>query len=198
VERFLEKRIASDNPWVKELRAARNSFEEKRFQEAEELYSKVAKNHFSNPAVLLECADFFLRTGNHQVALTLTEKVLTDSPDGVRALHIAGLAHRKLGKLKEAAERLLRANRLSPLNSQRNVELADVYLAQAEEQIAIALKGDNENSSLLLARARFQLLRREYAAVVNFLDAKKPYLSEAGKKEADFLVAASKKFGGIR
>lgn len=198
VERYLDKRNLSNTEWIKDLRQARISFEEKRFQEAEELYMAAVKSHSQQPAVLMECAEFFLRRGNAQIALTISEKILLDSPDNARALQTAGMALRKLGKYKDAADKFLRANRISPLNSIRNVELAETYLSMAEEQINFALKSDNENSSLILTKAKFQLLRKEYAQVVNYLDNKNAFLSEAGKKEAEFLVAAGKKFGGIR
>lgn len=198
VERCLDKRNLANAEWIKDLRKARTSFEEKRFQEAEELYMAAVKAHSQHPAVLLECAEFFLKRGNPQITLTITDKLLLDSPDHARALHIAGMALRKTGRFKEAAEKLLRANKISPLNSIRNVELAETYLSMAEEQINTALKSDNENSSLILTKAKFQLLRKEYVQVVTYLDNKNAFLSEAGKKEAEFLVAASKKFGGIR
>lgn len=198
VERYIDKKNLANTEWIKDLRQARNSFEEKRFQEAEEFYMAAVKAHSQQPAVLMECAEFFLKRGNPQITLTITEKLLTDSPDNARALHIAGMALRKLGKFKDAAEKFLRANRVSPLNVIRNVELAETYLSMAEDQINLALKADNENSSFILTKAKFSLLRKEYAQVVTYLDNKNAFLSEAGKKEAEFLVAASKKFGGIR
>lgn len=198
VERFLDKRAMAEQPWNKDLRAARAAFDEKRFQEAEELYAGTAKKHFSQPLVLMECGEFFLKRGNAQAAQALAERVLTDSPDNARALNISGGALKKLGKFREAAERFLRASKISPLNSLRNVELAETYMSMAEEQIVAALKTDNESSSLILTKARYQLLKKDYAGVVTYLDNKKAFLSEAGKKEAEFLVAAGKKFGGIR
>jgi predicted Zn-dependent protease len=184
--------------WVKDLRAAKQSFVEKRFQEAEELYTAAAKKHAGNANVQLECAEFLLRRGHAQMAYTIVESVVKSSPESAYGLDLMGRALKKGGKLKEAADRLLRANALSPLNTTRNTELAETYVLLAEDQIQIALKNENENSNLMLAKARYQMLRRDYAALVTYLDAKRSYLSEAGRKEADVLVAIAKKLGGIK
>lgn len=198
MERYLEKRAMANSEWVLELRAAKKSYLEKRFQEAEELYGATAKKHWDNVGVLLDCADFFVMRSQPQKALPLLEKVLGDSPDQVRALHIYGQALKKLGRFQEAAKSLVRASTASPLNTVRNVELAEVYVSMAEEQIQLAIKADTESSALMIRRAQYLLLRKDYAALVTYLDAKKPFLSEAGKKEADAYIALAKKFGGLR
>jgi tetratricopeptide (TPR) repeat protein len=198
VERFLEKRAMSSIDWVKDLAAARNAYVEKRFNEADALMGEVAKKHWENSAVILDCAEYFLSRGHAPKALPLLEKALTDSPENVRALHLIGCALRKVGRVQEAIEKLTRAAALSPQNSIRYCELADAYVQLAEEQVQVALRIENENSSLILRRAQFQLFRKEYGALVTYLDAKRTYLTEAGKKEAETLVAIAKKLGGIR
>jgi len=198
MERYLDKRSAQTADWTNELRAARKSFQEKRFQEADELYGLAAKNHWHNSAVLLDCADFFIMRSQPQKAMPLLEKILGESPDNVRGLHLNGLALKKLGRLQESAKVLQRACSFSPLNSIRNVELADVYISMAEEQIQLAQKSESENSSLILRKAQYMLLRKDYGALVTYLDAKKPYLSDLGKKEADAHVALAKKLAGLK
>lgn len=198
MERYLEKRNATQVDWVNDLRAAKKAYLEKRFQEAEELYGATAKKHWHNAAVLLDCAEFFISRNQPQKAAPLLEKVLGESPDHVRALHLHGQALRKLGRFQEAAKQFSRASSFSPLNSMRNVELAETYIQMAEEQIQAALKAENESSSLILRKAQYQLLRKDYAALVTYLDAKKPYLSEAGKKEADSYVTLAKKLAGLK
>lgn len=198
MERYLDKRAAQTSDWTNELRAAKKAFLEKRFQEAEELYGQAAKNNWHNATVLLDCADFFIMRSQPQKAVPLLEKVLGEAPDNVRALHLSGLALKKLGRLQESARQLQRASQLSPLNSVRNVELADVYVAMAEEQIQQAQKSESESSSLIMRKAQYMLLRKDYAALVTYLDAKKPYLSDLGKKEADAYVALAKKLAGLK
>jgi CheY-like chemotaxis protein len=198
MERYLEKRNATQIDWVSDLRPAKKAYLEKRFQEAEELYGAAAKRHWHNAAVLLDCAEFFISRNQPQKAAPLLEKVLGESPDHVRALHLHGQALRKLGRFQEAARQFSRASSFSPLNSMRNVELAETYIQMAEEQIQGALKAENESSSLILRKAQYQLLRKDYAALVTYLDAKKPYLSETGKKEADSYVTLAKKLAGLK
>jgi DNA-binding NarL/FixJ family response regulator len=198
MERYLEKRAAATQDWVKELRDAKQSFLEKRFQESDELYGATAKKHWHNAGVLLDCAEHFLRRQQPQKSLPLLEKVLGESPDHVRALHLHGATLRRLGRLSDAARQLTRANSLSALNTVRNLELADTYVALADEQITAALKAESESSSLILRRAQVQLLRREYGALVTYLDSKRSFLSEAGKKEAEAYVALAKKLGGLK
>jgi DNA-binding NarL/FixJ family response regulator len=198
MERYLEKRANQSSPWINDLRAAKKAYIEKRFQEAEELHGLAAKNHWHNSAVLLDCADFFIMRSQPQKAVPLLEKILGESPDNVRALHLSGLAMKKLGRLQEAAKQLQRASQFSPLNSVRNIELADVYVAMAEEQVLQAQKTESESSALILRKSQYMLLRKDYAALVTYLDAKKPYLSDLGKKEADAYVSLAKKLAGLK
>lgn len=198
MERYIEKRALEEVDWVKDLRAAKKAYNEKRFQEAEELHGQAAKAHWHNSGVLLDCAEFFIGRNQPQKAMPLLEKVLGESPDHVKALHLHGQALKKLGRFAEAARQLARASSFSPLNSVRNVELAEVYICMAEEQVQSALKSENESSSLILRKAQYMLLRKDYAALVTYLDAKKPYLSEAGKKEAESYTALAKKLAGLR
>jgi CheY-like chemotaxis protein len=198
MERFLEKRGMSELDWVIALRAAKKAFIEKRFQEADELYGSLAKLYWHNGAVLLDAAEYFLRRQQAQKSLPLLEKVLNDSPDQVRALHLYGCALRRLGRLTEAARQLTRANEFSPLNTVRNGELAECYLALAEEQVAMALKSESESSLLILRRAQYQLLRRDFGGVVTYLDSKRAFLSDVGKKEAEAYVSLAKKLGGLK
>jgi cytochrome c-type biogenesis protein CcmH/NrfG len=198
VERYFEKSAMAELDWVKEMRQARQSFRENRFQEAEVLFVLAARKFPANANVLLEAAEFFLGRGNPKQAYDYLESVLKESPDNVRALHLMGRALKKSGHYNEAALRFLRATALSPMNSLRNGELAETYLFMAEEQIQAALKNENEHPGLILSKARYQLVRKDYAALVTYLDAKRSYLSEAAKKEADTIVAIAKKLGGFK
>jgi response regulator RpfG family c-di-GMP phosphodiesterase len=198
MERFTEKRALLKHEWVKELRAAKKSLLEKRFQEAEELFAAVAKKHPRNCPAMLDCADFFLRRGQPAKALQLLDLVLAEVPQHAKALHLCGCALRKLGRLQEAAAKLTQANAISPANPLRNIELAETYVAMAEEQVVAALKTESESSALILRRAQFQLLRKDYASLVTYLDSKRAYLSEAGRKEAESLVGIAKKIAGLR
>jgi CheY-like chemotaxis protein len=198
MERYLEKRSAMELDWVKDLRAARKALAEKRFQEADELYGQTAKKFWDNAGVLLDCAEHFLRRQQPQKCIPLLEKVLGEAPENVRALHLHGSALKRLGRLPEAARQFSRANGISSLNTLRNVELADTYVAMAEEQIQSALKSESESTSLILRRAQLQLLRRDYGSLVTYLDSKRSFLSEAGKKEAEAYSALGKKLGGLK
>lgn len=198
MERALDKRAAAAGERTQDLRAAKKSLLEKRFQEAEELYGAAAKKYWNDSGTLLDCAEFFVNRNQPQKAMPLLEKVVQDSPENVRALHLQGCALRRLGRLAEAARALQKASMLSPLNTQRNVELADTYAALAEEQITGALKVDPESSSLILRRAQFQFLKREFGPLVTYLDSKKTYLSEAAKKDAEAYITLAKKLAGLR
>jgi predicted Zn-dependent protease len=198
VERYLEKKEQSGSDWVKDLRVAKQSYREKRFQEAEELMAAAAKKYPANANVQLEVAEFFLSRNYPQQSFAVAEKLLRDAPDNVRSLHLMASSLRKLGRAKEASEYFLRAAALSPLNSLRNVELAETYVQLADEQIQAALKSENENSSLILTKAKYQLLRKDYMGLVTYLDAKRAFLSEPAKKEADIFVAIAKRLGGIK
>ena len=198
MERFIEKRGMGELEWAVELRTAKKAFLEKRFQESDDLFGALAKKHWHNGGVLLDAAEYFLRRQQPQKSLPLLEKVLQESPEQVRALHLHGCVLRRLGRFSEAARQLTKANQQSPLNTVRNTELAECYLALAEEQISFALKSESESSSLILRRAQYQLLRREYGALVSYLDSKRAFLSEAGKKEAEAYVALAKKLGGLK
>jgi predicted Zn-dependent protease len=198
VERYLEKQASAGQDWVLALRLAKTSLKEKRFQEAEELFAAVSRKFPSHPGVQLECAEFFLRRNLPQQSLLLLQEQLKNAPENARALHLTGQALKKVGRFTEAAEKMQRACVLSPLNSLRRAELAEIYCLMAEEQVQLALKNESENSALILSRAKYQLLRKEYAALVTYLDAKRAFLSESGKKEADAFVTLAKKLGGIR
>ena len=198
VERYLEKREMAKDDWVNDLRNAKRSYLEKRFLEAEDLYANAARRHPNNAAVLLESSDFFLKRGYGNQAQVLVEAVLKESPENVRARHLLALAQKKQGQFREAAANFVRAQDLSPLNSLRRVELAETYVLMAEEQIQAALKAETENSALILTKAKYQLLRRDYTALVIYLDAKRAFLNDAAKKEADNLTLLAKKLGCIR
>ncbi len=198
MDRYSDKRELGTMSWVVELRAAKKALVEKRFQEAEELFGAAAKKHWNDNGVLLDCADFFVSRQQAQKALPLLEKVLQDSPEHVRGLHLYGNALRKVGRLAEAAKAHTHANNLSPLNTVRNVELAETYIAMAEEQVTAALKADSESSALILRRAQYQLLRKDYGSLMTYLDSKKAFLSEAGRKEAENYIALAKKMAGLR
>ncbi len=198
VERYFEKRSMEKEDWVTDLRTAKQSYMEKRFQEAEELYVAAAKKYPSNSSVAIECADFLLQRKYPQHAQTMLEKILSEAPMNVRAIHLLGSSLKRQGKFREAVEKFTTANDYSPLNTLRRMELAETYLMMAEDQIQTALKAEDENSTLFLSKARFQLVRKDYGALVNYLDAKRAFLSEAGKKDADLLIALAKKLAGIK
>lgn len=195
---FMEKRRRQEPEWVSEICVARTSFFEKRFQEAEELFASAMRKHWQNSPAVLEGATFFLARNQPQAALPLVEKVLTESPDSARALHLHGCALRRLGRFQEAAQAFLKAAKISPANSVRNVELAETYVAMADEQIAQALRAEYESSALLMRKIQYMMFRKEYGALVTFIDSKRDFLSEAARKEADALATAAKKLGGLR
>ena len=153
MDRYLLKKERT-TPWVTDLRAAQRAFQEKRFQEADELYGQTAKSHWDKNQVLLDVADYFLRRQQWAKVIPLVEKILGDAPDQVRALHLQGCAFRKMGRLREAMRSLLRAGELSPMNTLRNGEMAELYLTLGEEQIVQGLKWDGESSALILRRAQ--------------------------------------------
>ena len=197
VERHFDKQASFNVDWMKLLREARTALEEKRFQESEDLYANCAKLFSQNPSVLTECSEFFLKRGMDKMALQLAEKILVGNPGNVRALNCVGMALKGLGRFSEAVEKLMKANRLSPLNSARHLNLAEIYIQMAEEEVQQALRSEDASSSLILTKARYQLLRKDYSALVTYLDAKRGFLSDAGKKDADVLVSVAKKLGGI-
>lgn len=198
VERYFDKKGASDLDWIKDLRAARQALFEKRFQEADELHAAAAKKYPQNINVQLECASHFLERGNADRAEKLLQWVIASAAENPRALHLAGLALKKMGRYREAVDRFRRADALSPANSVRQTELAETYMLMAEELIQQALKSDNENSGLIVKKAKYQLMRNDFAGAVTYLDAKRAFLSEAAKKEADAYSAIAKKLGGIK
>jgi DNA-binding NarL/FixJ family response regulator len=198
VERFFEKKEASNVDWMQDLRTAKQSAVEKRFQESEELHAAAAKKYVGNNAVQIEAADYLLSRGYAAQAASMLESVLQVSPDNVRAMHLLAMAQKKTGRLAAAAVNFQRAIELSPLNSMRYVELAETYVAMAEEQVQSALKLDSESTSLILTKARYLLVRKDYLNLVLYLDAKRAFLSDSGKKEAEVLGSLGKKLGGIR
>lgn len=198
VERYFDKKSAADLDWIKDLRMARKSSAEKRFQESDELFGEAARKYAQNINVQLECSAHFLERGNAERAEKLVQWVIETSMENPRALHLAGMALKKLGRFREAVDRFRRADKLSPLNSIRHTELAETYMLMAEELIQAALKSENESSALILKKAKLHLMRNDYAGVVTYLDAKRAFLSEAGKKEADAYTALAKKLGGFK
>ncbi len=198
VERFKEKKEGLQQDWAIDLRNAKKSFDEKRFQEAEELYSAASKKYEKNARVQIEVAEFFVNRGLLNLAKPILDWLLAESPENVTVIQLLGTVYKKASKLKEASDYLHKAAALSPLNSLRQAELAEIFVLMAEEQIVHALKQENENTTLILTRVRFQMLRKDYLAAVTYLDAKRPYLSEAGKKEAEILSAICKKLGGLK
>ncbi|MGZ6403074.1 MAG: hypothetical protein ACXWTJ_16565, partial [Bdellovibrionota bacterium] len=74
----------------------------------------------------------------------------------------------------------------------------ETFLSLGEEQIVAALKAESESTALILRRAQYQLLKREYAALVTYLDSKRAFLSEAGKKEAEAYSTLAKKLGVLK
>jgi tetratricopeptide (TPR) repeat protein len=198
VERYIEKDAIAGLDWVKDLRAARTSWLEKRFQEADELFVAAARKYPDNPSVQLECAENALGQGHLQLAQGLLAQAVKNAPENARALQLLGSTYKKAGRYREAVDCFLKASALSPMNSQRNMELAETYVLLAEEQVQLALKGENESSLLVMAKARYLFLRKDYLALVTYLDAKRAFIGEGSRKEADVLVAAAKKLGGIK
>jgi len=198
VERCFEKEASLKDPWVKEVADALQAFREKRFQESEVLMDAALRKNSGNLNVAIDAAEFFFQRNHITKTITLLEAILAVSPENVRALSLMGSACKRAGQLQRAMQFFLKSNHLSPLNSQRNVEAAEAYILLAEDQIQQALRNDNEHSGLILARAQFFLLRKEYGPMVTYLDAKRAFLSDPAKKEADGLVIAAKKIGGIR
>ncbi|MGZ3712662.1 MAG: hypothetical protein ACXVBE_12940, partial [Bdellovibrionota bacterium] len=198
VERYFDKKAASTLDWIVDLRAARQSFLEKRFQESDELYAAAAKKYPQTINVQLDCAAHFVDRGQADKAEKLLQWVIESSAENPRALQLAGMALKKLGRYREAVDRFRRADKISPANSIRQSELAETYMLMAEELIQSALKNENENGALILKKAKHQLMRNDYVGVVTYLDAKRAFLSEAVKKEADAYTAIAKKLGGIK
>lgn len=198
VERYLEKKAGLNAEWCQDLRKAREADQAKRFQEAEELYAGFAEKHSSNIGILVEASEFFCGRRNYAMSAQIAERALKISPSNVPALNVLGLCYKKSGKFREALDYFSRAQALSPLNNLRNLEVADVHFQLADEQVSLAQKGDDENSNLIMLKAKIMYLRKEYSAAVTYMDAKRPYLSEMGKKEADNLSAICKKFGGLK
>ena len=70
---------------------------------------------------------------------------MTKLPDaeqlaGILVVDFFAIVFRNIQRINAAA----RANGMSSLNTVRNVELADTYLAMAEEQVSTALKAESE------------------------------------------------------
>lgn len=199
VERYFEKRTSSaEQDWIKELRTARQSFTEKRFMEADELFARAARTHKDNVNVLLECAGYFLDRNNPEQAEKYITSVLETSPENVRALHLSGMVDKRLCRYLESQKKFLRADQISPLNTIRHLEMADLHLLMAEELVQNSLKYENDNAALILRKAKYQLMRGDYAGVAVYLDAKRMFLGEAGKKEGENLIVLAKKFGGLK
>lgn len=198
VERYFDKKNVSETEWIKELRVARHAYVEKRFQEADLLFTGISRKHAQNVNVQLECANYFLERGEAAKAEKILEWVHERIGDQPRVLQLSGMALKKLGRYREAMEKFRAANVLSPLNTIRHLDLAETYIYLADETLLAALKCESENSVLILRKARYQLLRSDFVGTVTYLDAKRSFLTDAAKKEADGISALAKKFAGLK
>jgi tetratricopeptide (TPR) repeat protein len=183
--------------WEK-MELARRAYRGKRTQESDNQYLEVLKEFRADPAVLLETGEYFLARGVPERALTIFEELDRVEPSKARVLHGLGRAQKQLGRFREAVQSLEKANSLSPDHSLRRSELASTYLSMAAEELVLALRRDGENGALILERAYLFLGRKDYAAAVSYLESKSSYFEEKERKEAESLLAAAKKLGGLR
>jgi tetratricopeptide (TPR) repeat protein len=73
-----------------------------------------------------------LRAGRAEQCLAICRARLDSAADDIAALHLSALALARLGKLREAIERLSRAVALAPQSADLNADLGRVYAAAAD------------------------------------------------------------------
>ncbi|MCO5142452.1 MAG: hypothetical protein M9962_05110 [Oligoflexia bacterium] len=198
VERSVEKKAAVKPDLAAALGPAKQAWLENRHQEAEALFMNLIKEHSSELPALFVAADFFLARGNFEKVRNICAYLLSKMPNSAKALYLSALAAKGLGEFETALELMKKASSFSPLNYLRDKELAEIHIGLAEESISNAIKYNSEQPSLILLRAQFYIIRKNYGALIKYLENKRAYLKDSDLKEAESLLSFAKKITGVR
>lgn len=198
VDRYNSQFREKPTPWRAEYEKAFKAFLEHRPLEAEFLYAKLEESYPKEFKILMDCSHFWLKRARPDRAESTLRAALELQPDSIRGLSMLASALRHRGEYEQSVEFYKLANEKSPLNSRRNLELAETYARLAEHQLQLALGSDSENGSLIITKAKLQMFRKDYQGAVHFLYNRQERLTESNKREADFWMIVGKKMVGVK
>lgn len=192
-EKAARKKLA----WEIELRVAKQADKDKRYVEAEAVFSKIGKAYLDNAVVQRDWAEYLLQKGKLDKAEGILHKILSAAPDDMRAMWLMGILQRRRGNYALALRYLKDAQDASPLNQIRAMDIAEAhaYLAGHEARHANILDENYSEAHLLHGKAL--CTTRQYPHAVTYLETHMNQLSAKDRKEAEAYIALAKRLGQI-
>lgn len=107
-----------------------------------ETLEKLLIHYPDNPRVLIEVAESYIEKGNWSEAEVILKPHALGGQENARIQHLYSRCCLNRGDYKAAANVLKEANIISPYNTERLIELGDVYLENDEIEKALAAYSD--------------------------------------------------------
>lgn len=197
-ERAVTKLTGPKPTWAIELRVAIEAERTRRVVETERYFIRIASEYEGILEPELELFDYWYKTAKYNDCERLIEKLVEKYPTHCRILENKAKLLKRAGQHEKALEYFKMAQKISPLNASRGLEIADTYLLLAADTTRKVNAIDEYLSEAHLMYGKIQAVRRQYAAAITQSEIRNSYFTEEHLKEMNAFAQLSKSLGKLK
>jgi tetratricopeptide (TPR) repeat protein len=197
IEKYKAWRVMPKDPWQVLVQEAYSCAREKKFREAENNFKEAISVAPGNPVPLLRAGMYYAAKPDYAIAELLLKKALLIKPNYVQAMSALGTVALMRRELEKAEDYFRKANEISPLNPDRQVELVRLYVDRCIESCRTALRLDPSSSAARALMGKLLTVAKDYAGAVRELEKVMYSLKDEAKLEVQTYAALARKLGGI-
>jgi len=185
-------------PWELLIAEAHQGERERRYNDAEKDFREAMAIASNIPDPFYKAGMYYMRKHDYPSAEKLFSKALANKADHIQSLYAIAKVYIYQKELDRAEHFLEKVNQLSPLNPERTLELARLYLERASDSYKTALRLDPDAPGARFGLGKLLALLKDYPGCIRELQRATPTLKvDAQKKEAETFMALARKLGGL-
>lgn len=198
IELYTSWALTPDEPWKESLAKAKTLVKSMLFGDAEKKFAEAVMLVPGNFEPVFEMAKYFCKD-KHDFATAEKhlKKVLEMKPNYVPAISLLGQAYWNLRRLDDAETCLKLAQKLSPMNPDRAIQLVQLYIDRQVELCRAQAELHPWDGFVHFQFGKVLVGKRDFTGAARALEKALPHLDEKAKAEAQTYLAVARKLGGL-
>ncbi len=198
VELYMTWLQTPDEPWRESLAKAKTLVAGMLFGDAEKKFAEAIVLSPGNFEPVFEMAQYFCNNKHdYATAEKHLKKVLEMKTNYVPAIALLGQVYWSLRRLDEAETCLKLAQKLSPMNPDRAIQLVQFYTDRQVDLCRSQAELHPWDGYVHFQFGKVLIGKRDFSGAARALEKAVPQLDEKAKAEAQTYLAVARKFGGL-
>jgi tetratricopeptide (TPR) repeat protein len=185
-------------PWQALLKEAYRAHEERRYTDVDLNFKEAIKASPDNPIPLLRAALYFIKQKNeYAVSEKLLLRALELNPNLPQVLSALGFLYLRKKEYEKSFEYYQKANKISPLNSERMLEMVKLFIDWSIELCQTASRVSFGDAMAKLNLGKLLSVSGDYAGAIKALSNILNDIPREKVTEAQTFSALARKLGGF-